>query len=361
MLIQYPTDHLGDPSERDPPVQEGGHRHLVPCIEDGGRGPTRTSRRHTQRKGRERLVPHRLEGEWARGYRVEALDARIGQALRVGQRVQDGQFHRGKAELGQDAAVLELHEGVDDALRVYRHLDAIIRQAEEMVRLDDLERLVDECGTVHRDLGPHLPRRVIQRLVHRGPGQFVRRPLPERPAAGGQHQPGHRRPGPGNALQHRAVLGIHRHQFPTPGPRRLQHQLPAGHQRLLVGQCHALAGSQCGERGVQPRKTHDGVEDNVRVGSGGGFREAFRPTRPLGVLVAVGKPREGRAELLHLASEQCLVGTAGQGHHREAVGVAAQDIEGADTDGTGGPEHRHTRHQLVPKRRSIAAATGSTK
>ena len=84
----------------------------------------------------------------------------------MGQRVENRQLHRGEAQLRDDAAVAELHEGMDDALRVHHDLQLVVPEAEEIVRLDHLQRLVGQRGAIHGDLLSHSPRRMPERLLH---------------------------------------------------------------------------------------------------------------------------------------------------------------------------------------------------
>src|SRR6266446_632474 len=57
------------------------------------------------------------------------------------------------------------------------------------------------------------------------------------------------RNGPPDAVRmSRAVLGVHGDDFAAALARRLCHELAGHHQRLLVGQRHALAGAQRGQR-----------------------------------------------------------------------------------------------------------------
>ena len=79
------------------------------------RRPASNARKTSRRTG------SKVSGPAATG--SNRRDAGIGQALRVGQRVQDRQLHRGEADLRHDAAVAELHERVHDALRMDHHLD----------------------------------------------------------------------------------------------------------------------------------------------------------------------------------------------------------------------------------------------
>ncbi len=56
-------------------------------------------------------------------------------------------------------------------------IDGVIWQPEEVVRLDHLQGLVRERGTVDGDLRSHLPGRVLQRLIHGRTSKSIRRPL----------------------------------------------------------------------------------------------------------------------------------------------------------------------------------------
>src|SRR5688500_19282864 len=47
-------------------------------------------------------------------------------------------------------------------------LECVIRQPEEVVRLDHLECLVRQGGAVHRNLLPHAPGGMAKRFFHRG-------------------------------------------------------------------------------------------------------------------------------------------------------------------------------------------------
>ena len=75
-----------------------------------------------------------------------------------------------------------------DALRMDHHLERIVRQAEQVVRLDHLERLVRERRAVHGDLAAHAPRRVLERFFDRGARHPLGGPLAERPAGRGEDQ-----------------------------------------------------------------------------------------------------------------------------------------------------------------------------
>ncbi len=65
-------------------------------------------------------------------------------SLRVGKRVLDWQLHVGDAELGDDRSVAQLDHGMHDRLRMHDDIDAIGRNAEQPVCLDDFQPFVHE-------------------------------------------------------------------------------------------------------------------------------------------------------------------------------------------------------------------------
>src|SRR5262245_51901294 len=98
----------------------------------------------------------------------------------MSKRVEDRQLHAGDTELRENAAVHEFHERVDDALRMDDDLDAIVRQPEEEMRFDHLERLVGQRCAVDSDLTSHPPRRMSERVFERRSLELLRRPLAKR-------------------------------------------------------------------------------------------------------------------------------------------------------------------------------------
>ena len=60
------------------------------------------------------------------------------------QGVQDREFHIRQSELGDDRAVLELDERVNDGLRVDDDPDLVVGNIEQPVRLDHFETLVHQ-------------------------------------------------------------------------------------------------------------------------------------------------------------------------------------------------------------------------
>ena len=69
----------------------------------------------------------------------------------------------------------------------------LVGEAEQVVRLDQLEPLVHQRGRVDRDLAAHVPGRVRERRLDVHVAQLVGRHAAERAAGGGQHEPLDRR------------------------------------------------------------------------------------------------------------------------------------------------------------------------
>ena len=141
------------------------------------------------------------------------------EAVRVGQRVLDGETHVGGAQLGLERAVDEQDGRVDDALRMDDDVDGVVGHIVEPVRLDDLQALVGERRGVDRDLGSHGPGRVPQRPL-RGDRRERPRPAVSRngpPDAVSTRRAIARRRFADEALPDGGVLGVDR---PQPGERR---------------------------------------------------------------------------------------------------------------------------------------------
>ena len=237
------------------------------------------------------------------------------------------------------------------------------RDVEQQVRLDQLQPLVHQGGAVDRDERAHRPGGVGQRLLGGHVGQLGPAAAAERTAGRGQHQPADLvgPPGP-QALGQGRVLGVHRHDLP--GPRALLDERAADDQRLLVGQRQRAAGVQGGQRGGQPGRAGQPVEDDVRgpgghlgggVGAGQHLRQPGRALLPAvrrggrvqGVLQV---PRHGRpghgddldVELEGLLGEQVdargRATTGGQAHHPEPVRVAPDHVHRLGADRARGPE-----------------------
>ena len=79
----------------------------------------------------------------------------------------------GRRALRERRAVDELDHRVHQRLRVHDDVDPVERHAEEQVRLEQLEALVDQGGRVRGDDPAHVPGRVGQRLGRRHVGHLA--------------------------------------------------------------------------------------------------------------------------------------------------------------------------------------------
>src|SRR5207253_5961622 len=245
------------------------------------------------------------------------------------------------------------------------HVHRLVRQAEQEMRLDHLERFVHETGGVNGDLLSHFPGRVAQRFVHRSTRHALRVPGAERAARRRQNEP-RQLPGtsPGDALQHGTVLGVDRHDLPAALARRPRDQLARHHQRLLVGERHPLPGSERGQRGLEPRRAHDSVQDDLDVRPSRRLDETFgTTTHPASRIPhpAIHDPDVRWRPVGGLSLKKVGVRMRGQGRHPKPLPLARQDLERRTADRSGGPENRDADGHARPNHRNSAAATGATK
>ena len=158
-------DERRDLGEADAAVEERGDRDLVRRVERARVRTAALSRLAGEREQREALGVRRLELEREPGGEVEARHRRRA-ALGVRERERDRHAHVRIAEVRERGAVAEAHERVDDRGRMHDDLDPLVLDAEQVVRLDQLEALVRERGGVDRDLRAHGPRGMRERLLH---------------------------------------------------------------------------------------------------------------------------------------------------------------------------------------------------
>ena len=236
-----------------------------------------------------------------------------------------------------------------DALAVYHRLHLLHRQAIEPHGLDDLQSLVHQCGGVHRDLRSHVPVGMAHGIRRRHVLQLVEGPSVERPAGAGQQDTPHLTPVPAalQALKHRAVLTVHRHDLRAVFLRRVHHQLTGAHQRFLIGQRDAFAFLNCRQCGTQPHAAHHGSHHRVRLGHSGGSQQALLPCHDLNAgppqpffqrqrRIFVIQYRKARHILPRLLLQQVYLCIGGQRRHAEAQ--LPGHLQRLPPDGAGSPQ-----------------------
>ncbi|MNM81371.1 hypothetical protein D3C81_933730 [compost metagenome] len=157
------------------------------------------------------------------------------------------------------------------------------------------------------------------------------------------------------------------------------HEDGAGHhQRFLVGQQHALAGTRGGQRRAQPGGADDRGHHGVGLRVGGDRLQFGFAVADFGSDTGVAQQRlqlRGRLGAAHhgpsRAERHALIGqlahlpVRGQRMHGVAVGMAADDVERAFADRAGGTKDGNALHIRPLQRRlqrkiSISAASGNT-
>ena len=154
---------VDDVEEPDAAHVERRDRLLVRGVEHRGILAAGPAHLLGERDGGERRCVERLERPARRRAPVERA-AHAADPVGPVEAERDRQSHVGRRGLGDRGAVDELDHRVHDRLRVHHHVDAVVLDVEEQVRLDDLESLVHERRGVRRDDEAHVPRGVRERL-----------------------------------------------------------------------------------------------------------------------------------------------------------------------------------------------------
>ena len=94
--------------------------------------------------------------------------------------------------MGQRRTIDVLHHGVNDGLGVYHHVNAVNAEAKESGGLEYFETFVHERRRVDRNLRPHGPRGVCERVGFRHVLQFAQTLRTKRAARRRQEQSLHR-------------------------------------------------------------------------------------------------------------------------------------------------------------------------
>jgi len=116
-----------------------------------------------ERQAAKQVVAQLLEGPRG-GVEGYLLHPQV-HSLGVEQAVGDRQPHVRERRVQDDRAIFEEDTSVDHRLAVHRHPHGVIGHAEEVVRLYDLEPLVHHRSRVYRDLSPHPPRGMLERVA----------------------------------------------------------------------------------------------------------------------------------------------------------------------------------------------------
>ena len=133
---------------------------------------------------------------------------------------------------------------------------AVVRRAEQVVRLDHLEALVHQRRGVDRDLAAHRPRRVLERLLDGDVLQLGARAAAERAAGGGQRRAGRPCPARSPAISWCSAECSESTGMscaPVASAQR-HHQLAADDERLLVGERDVDALGQRDDRRARARR-----------------------------------------------------------------------------------------------------------
>ena len=103
----------------------------------------------------------------AGGHKIEAQGTTPvhRQAIRIGERVLDGNTHISGGKLRHDRAVYKFYHGMNDGLGVNVDVNLGRRQTKKPMRLNNFQAFVHQSGGVDGNPAPHLPDGVLQGLL----------------------------------------------------------------------------------------------------------------------------------------------------------------------------------------------------
>src|SRR5215208_5868252 len=126
---------------------------------------------------------------------------------------------------------------------MHDHIDAVVRQTEQVMRFDDLERLVRQCRAVDGDLTAHAPRGMLQCIRERGVLDRICIPIAKGPTRCCEDHAPHLHVATAcDALQHCAVLAVDGYYLALTARARGLDEMPTHYQALLVRERNAFAG-----------------------------------------------------------------------------------------------------------------------
>ena len=238
-------------------------------------------------------------------------------------------------------------------------LDLIGAHTEQPVRLDDFEALVHQSGGIDRDLAPHAPCRMHQRILRRDARQLGRRTSAERSSRRGQDEPSDLRPGaPVQALVDRVVLAVDRQNGDATAAGGLGDDAASHHEHFLVRKRDGLAVLDGRDHRFEPLGPRGGAQHEVDVGMRGDRDEAVtagtaeRHVADPGLFEAIergaGRHRRNRWPIAgDLCREQIGVFSRRQPDDLQAIGVRVDDGQRVLADGPGRAEDGDALHYFT--------------
>ncbi len=215
---------------------------------------------------------------------------------------------------------------------MHHHVDVVVGDVEEQMRLDDLESLVDQRRRVGRDHPSHVPGRMRQGFRGRHSGQLGTAPASERTSGCGDDEPPHLVvPAAAQRLGDGGVLRVDRDDLPGCGSG--EHEFSADDQRFLVCERERATCFQSCECGAEADRAGDRIEDDIRLDIAHQLLGLHRSER--GVL---------HLELRRLVAEHLSVAAGCEPDEFESTRVRTDDLQRLSADGTCGPEDDDATH-----------------
>ena len=184
-LLQGLLDDLGHLQEGALPAAEGQVDYFVGCVNHTGSIAAHSDGLVGHLQAAELIQVGAFEGEVLHLPPVNTGEV-AGQPFGEGEGQLDRHAHVGHTQLSLDGSVLELHGAVNDALRVYHHLNLLGSYVKEPAGFDYLKPLVHHAGAVDGYLGSHIPIGMLQGHCRRNGAQLFMAEGAEGTSAGRQ-------------------------------------------------------------------------------------------------------------------------------------------------------------------------------
>ena len=154
---------------------------------------------------------------------------------------------------------------MNDALRMYYHVNPLIINVKQPAGFDDFKPLVHQRRRIDRDFPPHFPVGMLEASLQCHAGKLICFTTSQRTTGSGQQQPANCR---GllacQTLGNRTVFTVNRNHRNPFLFGQLHHQRTGRDQRFLIGNGQSLSSVDAGYRRRQSGKPDQCIEDDVR-------------------------------------------------------------------------------------------------
>ena len=235
---------------------------------------------------------------------------------------------------------------MDNALWLYHNLDVVEINTEQPFCFHDFQSFVNECRGINRDLVPHRPVRMTERLLYRYVFELRSCFSAER-TAGCSNQKFFNffSVFPVQALENRRVLAVHRKDLHTAFLCQRHNNVSRRYQCLFVCQCNVFSCLHRRNRRADADHAddrchkdfalrHRGKLDHAVHAAADFYRKILHSVTEFCRFHLIADCRKLRMKFPDLLLEQCNIASGADADHLK-IAVGTHDIEGLGSDRTG--------------------------